>query len=132
MITAPGAPLTGFAVPASTPPRPSPNHRTPSDHAIEAASAALTVGRQAIPRAISSCTVANAALITVRWCPTSQASQLIGRATTAGVPRRGAPNIWLEPVVDMEGLYCRTASSSQIAAQPKHSHHPDSGAGQPG
>src|SRR5260370_42350926 len=117
MITAPGAPLTGFAVPASTPPRPSPNHQTPSDHAIEAASAALTVGRQAIPRAISSCTVANAALITVRWCPTSQASQLIGRATTAGLLWAVAPIIWVETVGNKEGWDCRTAASSQIAAR---------------
>ena len=44
-ITAPGPPVTGFALPLSTPPRPSPNHHTPSDHAIEAASATRTVGR---------------------------------------------------------------------------------------
>jgi hypothetical protein len=44
-MTAPGPPLTGLAPPFSTPPRPSPNHHTASDHAIEAPSATRTVGR---------------------------------------------------------------------------------------
>ena len=35
MITAPGAPLSGLAVPLSTPPSPSPNHHTAAAQAIE-------------------------------------------------------------------------------------------------
>ena len=61
MITAPGAPLTGLARPVSTIPSPSPNHHTPSDQAIEAASAVRTVGRQAIPIPSSTWTVAKIA-----------------------------------------------------------------------
>ena len=41
MITAPGAPFTGFAAPESTPPRPSPIHQTPSAQAIEAGKSQL-------------------------------------------------------------------------------------------
>jgi hypothetical protein len=54
MITAPGAPSHGLALPVSTPPRPSPSHQTAMDQATEAASANLTAGRQAIPMASSS------------------------------------------------------------------------------
>jgi len=61
MITAPGAPLTGLAVPFRTPPSPSPNHQTAADHTIEAASAGRIVGRKAIPRPSSSWMVAKAA-----------------------------------------------------------------------
>ena len=88
----------------------------------------MTVGRQAIPRASSSCMVANAALITARWCPTRRASQVIGLATTAGLPWAVAPIIWLKPVVNMEGWYCSRASSSQLAARPSWSHRRLSGA----
>ena len=68
MITAPGAPFSGLAAPLSTPPSPSPNHQTPSAHAIEAASASRTVGRQAIPRPISSWMVAKIVFTSTRWC----------------------------------------------------------------
>ena len=61
MITAPGAPLTGLALPVSTIPSPSANHHTPTAHAIEPASASRSVGRQAIPIPSSSWTVANIA-----------------------------------------------------------------------
>ena len=54
MITAPGAPLTGLAVPVSTKPSPSPSHQTASAQATEAASAILVAGRQAIPSASTS------------------------------------------------------------------------------
>ena len=64
-ITAPGAPLSGLAVPASTPPKPSPIHHTPSDHATERPSAALTLGRQAIPMAMRSWMQANAPFASV-------------------------------------------------------------------
>ena len=66
MITAPGAPLSGLAAPLSTPPSPSPNHHTPSDQAIEAASATRTVGRNAMPRPISSWIVAKIVLSSTR------------------------------------------------------------------
>ena len=68
--------------------------------------------------------VANAVLSSVRWCPTSRASQLIGLATTAGLPWAVAPIIWLNPVVNMDGWYCSTASSSQIPARPSCSQPP--------
>ena len=58
MITAPGAPLSGLAAPLSTPPRPSPNHQTPSAQAMEAASASRAVGRNAMPSPSSSWIVA--------------------------------------------------------------------------
>ena len=61
MITAPGAPLSGLAVPASTPPSPSPNHHTPSDQAIDAPRASRSVGRHAIPSPSSNWIVAKIA-----------------------------------------------------------------------
>ena len=64
MITAPGAPLAGPPAPFRTPPRPSPNHHTPRAHAIEAPSASLSVGRQAIPRPIASWMNAKTAFVT--------------------------------------------------------------------
>ena len=53
---------TGLAVPVSIPPSPSPNHHTPRAQTIDAPSATLTVGRQAMPRASRSWMVAKATL----------------------------------------------------------------------
>src|SRR5215472_12673238 len=82
MITAPGPPITGFAVPASTPPSPSPTHQTPRAQGIEAASATLTVGRRAMPTARNSCTLANAALVQVGWPATRLAGDAAAPVTT--------------------------------------------------
>src|SRR6516164_10476180 len=98
-MTAPGAPLTVLAVPASTPPSPSPNHQTPNDQATEAASAALRVGRHAMPSARNICTVANAALVHVGWASIRRADQLTGPAITAGSPAAVAASIWPNPWV---------------------------------
>ena len=78
MITAPGAPFTGSAAPLSTPPRPSPNHHTPSDHTTEAARATRTVGRHAMPSPSRIWMVAKIAFSSTRWCSTSVAFQLMG------------------------------------------------------
>src|SRR5215470_2507819 len=121
MITAPGAPITGFAVPASTPPSPSPAHQTPRAQGIEAASATLTAGRQAMPTARNSCTLANAALAQVGWPATRRADQVMGSAMNPGLPAAIPASIWLNPLPNMNDCSCSTASSSQIAASPSWS-----------
>src|SRR5579875_1217988 len=118
MMTAPGAPVTVLAPPVSTPPSPSPNHQTATDHTTDAASAGRIVGRQAIPRPISSWMVANAAFGPVRWCSMMPADQVIGWAMTAGLPGAVAASIWPNALVNMNGWYWSTPSSTQIAASP--------------
>ena len=86
MITAPGAPLTGLAVPLSTPPSPSPNHHTPAAQATDAASAGRTVRRHAMPAPSSSWIVANIAFASTACCSTRLACQIIGRAMKPGLP----------------------------------------------
>jgi hypothetical protein len=86
MITAPGAPSHGLALPVSTPPRPSPSHQTATDQATEAASAYLAAGRQAIPMAMISWMVAKAAFVSAGCCSMMPADQVIGTATTRGLP----------------------------------------------
>src|ERR1022692_1354848 len=131
MITAPGAPLSGFAFPVSTAPSPSPSHHTPSDQATEAPSAILTVGRQAIPMASSSCTVANAEFIATACCSMRRADQMIGSATTAGLPAAEAASVRANSLVNMNDWYCSTASSSQLTPRASCSRRRASGASQP-
>src|SRR5262250_1749239 len=130
MITAPGPPITGFAVPASTPPSPSPAHQTPRAQGIEAASATLTAGRQAMPTARNSCTLANAALAQVGWPATRRADQVMGSAMNPGLPAAIPVIIWLNPLPNMNDCSCSTASSSQIAASPSCSQRRKLGAAQ--
>ena len=126
----PGAPPTGLAVPASTPPRPSPSHHTLRAQATEAPSASRTVGRQAIPRASSSWIVAKAALSPAGCCPTRRASQMTGSLTKAGLPGAAAASIWLNALVNMTGWYCRIASSSHRAPRASCRRRRASGAAQ--
>src|SRR6266581_2473062 len=100
MITAPGAPLTGLALPASTDPSPSPSHQTASDQATDAPSAIFTVGRRAIPSASRSCTVAKTEFAATACCPMMCADHLIGAATTAGLPSADAAS--MRPAVKLE------------------------------
>src|SRR5215467_750236 len=130
MITAPGPPITGFAVPASTPPSPSPTHQTPRAQGIEAASATLTVGRQAIPTPMNSCTLANAALAQVGWSATRRADQVMGSAMNPGLPAAIPASIRLNPLPNMNDCSCSTASSSQNAASPSCSRRRKLGAAQ--
>ncbi len=85
-MTAPGAPLTGLAVPFSTPPRPSPNHHTAAAQATEPASATRTAGRQAMPSPSASWMLANAALVAAGLCWTRAAAQRTESARNAGLP----------------------------------------------
>lgn len=101
----------------SRPPRPSPGHHTPSAHAAEHASAILTVGRQAIPRASGNWTVPNTALAATGCCPVRCATQVTGPAITAGFPRAAEPSMRAKPVLNMKGWNCSTASRSQSAAR---------------
>src|SRR5882724_7110255 len=94
MITAPGAPFHGLALPVSTPPRPSPSHQTATDQATEAASANLTVGRQAIPRAMISWMVAKAAFVTAGCCSMMPADQVTGSEMTRGLPWADTARDW--------------------------------------
>src|SRR5580693_2534587 len=130
MSTAPGPPITGFAVPLSTPPNPSPNHQTPSAQGIEAASATLTAGRHAMPAPINSCTLAKAALVQVGWFAIRRADQVMGSATNHGLPDADAASNWLNPLPNMNDCNCSTASSSQIAASPSCSQRRKLGAAQ--
>ena len=131
MITAPGAPLSGLAFPVSTDPSPSPSHHTASDQAIEAPSAILTVGRQAIPMASSSCTAAKAEFIATACCAMSRADQMIGSATSAGLPLAEAASVPANALVNMNDWYCRTASSSQMPPSASCSRRRASGGSQP-
>ena len=131
MITAPGAPLAGPPAPLRTPPRPSPNHHTPRPHAIEAPSASLRVGRQAIPSAIVSWMNAKIALVRVPCSAMILADQLIGSAMTAGLPAAVPPSICENPLLNMKAWNCSTASSSQMPASASCSRRLTSGAVQP-
>src|SRR6201981_2010303 len=102
-MTGPGAPLTGLEVPARMPPKPSPSHQTASDHAIDAASASLTVGRQAMPRPRASWMVAKTAFSTTTWWSMRLADQVIGPAITAGLPCALSASLPGELLVNMEG-----------------------------
>ena len=130
MITAPGAPLAGPPR-RRTPPRPSPNHHTPRAHVIEAPSASLRVGRQAIPRPIASWMNAKIAFVAVGWSAMSLADQLIGSAMTAGLPAAVPPSICEKPLLNMKAWNCSTASSSQMPASANCSRRLTSGAVQP-
>src|SRR5579875_2448903 len=94
-MTAPGAPVTGVALPVSTPPRPSPSHHTDSDHTTLPASAALTVGRHSRPTAMASWMVAKAAFHggtspAIRW------PRCRGRPETSdGLPDWAGARIWV-------------------------------------
>ena len=113
-MTGPGAPLTGLAVPARMPPKPSPSHQTASDHAIDAASASRSVGRQAMPRPRASWTVAKMAFSTTTWWSMRFADHVIGPATTAGLPCAVAASMSGKLLVNMDGWYCRMPSSTQM------------------
>ena len=113
-MTGPGAPLTGLAVPARMPPKPSPSHHTASDHAIDAASASLRVGRQAMPRPRASWMVAKRAFSTTTWWSMRFADQVIGPATTAGLPCALPASMSGKLLVNMDGWYCRMPSSTQM------------------
>ena len=128
MITAPGAPLAGPPAPFRTPPRPSPNHHTPRAHPIEAPSASLSVGRQAIPRPIASWMNAKTAFVAVPCPAMILADQLIGSAMTAGLPAAVAPSICEKPLLNMKAWNCSTASSSQMPASTSCSRRLTSGA----
>src|SRR6516165_6292773 len=130
MITAPGPPITGFAVPASTPPSPSPTHQTPRAQGMEAASATLTVGRQAMPTPMNSCTLANAALVQVGWPATRRADQVMGPAMNPGLPAAIRASIWLNPLPNMNDCSCSMASSSQSTASASCSQRRKLGAAQ--
>ena len=75
MITAPGAPAITFASGVRRPPRPSPSHQTPSDHATDAASASLTVGRQAMPSPSNTSMTAMAIVASAPCAPISRLAQ---------------------------------------------------------
>jgi hypothetical protein len=116
MITAPGAPLAGLPAPFSTPPKPSPSHQTASAQPIEAPSANLIVGRQAMPSAIASWMTAKAASVAAPWSATILADQVIGSAMTAGFPGAVPASIWANPLLNMKDWNCSTASSSHRPA----------------
>ncbi len=86
MITAPGAPAITFASGVRRPPRPSPSHQTPSDHATDAASASLTVGRQAMPSPSITSMTAMAIVASAPCAPISPLAQPTGPAINAGLP----------------------------------------------
>jgi hypothetical protein len=86
MMTAPGAPLSGFADEVRIPPRPSPSHQTPMAHGTDAASASRVVRRHRIPAPIASCTVAKHAFESTRCRPIWVAVQATGPATQPGLP----------------------------------------------
>ena len=104
--------MTGLACPVSTPPRPSPSHHTPSAQPTEAASASLTAGRHAMPRARASWIVANTALAATLCRSTSPAFHRIGRAITAGLPWAAVASIWPNALVNMTDWNCKMASNS--------------------
>src|ERR1019366_7981832 len=96
---APGAPLTAWAVPAITPPRPSPNHHTAHDHTIDAASAALTLGRQAIPSPSRIWIVAKEASVATEWLEMNWDAQVIEWANAVEQPDGGHPQRQRPPLV---------------------------------
>ena len=129
-MTAPGAPVTGLAVPLSTPPRPSPNHQTAADQATEPASATLTAGRQAMPRPRASWMVAKAAFVVTGLRSMMPAAQRTESATSAGLPSALPASIWPNARVNMNDWYCRTPSSTHRAARPSWSQRRRSGGAQ--
>jgi hypothetical protein len=120
-MTGPGAPLTGLAVPARMPPKPSPSHHTASDQATEAASASLRVGRQAMPRPRASWVVAKMAFSTATWWSMRLADQVIGPATTPGLPCAHSASMSGKLLVNMDGWNCRMPSSTQMTPRPSWS-----------
>src|ERR1700724_147061 len=94
-MTAPGAPVTGLAVPVSTPPSPSATHHTPSDQAIDTARAGLTVGRHSRATAMASWVRANAVFQAAGLCVIRRSAHRAGRATTAGLPEAVGSSTWL-------------------------------------
>ena len=78
----------------STPPSPSPIHQTASAHTTDPARAILTVGRQAMPRAMKSWTRAKAVLAASGWRPMACPAQVIWWANPAGLPSEAPAIIW--------------------------------------
>ena len=117
MITAPGAPPTGLAAALRIPPRPSPSHHTATDQTTEAARAAFSAGRHAIPSASSNWMVANAVFVETGWCSMMPDDQVIGRAMKPGLPAALSASICPNALVNIQDWYCKTASSSQIPAR---------------
>ena len=115
---APGPPATGPAPPVSTPPSPSPSHHTASAQTIDAASAGLRVGRQAMPSPSRSWVRANAVFAPTECCAMRCATQVIGPATTAGLPAALDASIWrAKSLVNMYGWNCRMPSSNHSPAR---------------
>ena len=129
MITAPGAPLTGLALPVSTIPSPSPNHHTPSAQAIEAASA--SAHRAAARRSPSPAAPgwwrrsrsAARVMLDERGVPADRAGD---DARVAG--RRARQHRRLNALENMNDWYCSTPSSSHIPASASCSSRLTSGA----
>ncbi len=65
---------------------PSPIHQTPSDQTTEMASAALTVGRQAIPTAMTIWMPAKPTPASVEFRAICWAHHVMASATPAGLP----------------------------------------------
>src|SRR6266566_1585887 len=130
-MTGPGAPLTGLAVPARMPPKPSPSHQTASDHATDAASASLRVGRQAMPRPRASWMVAKIAFSTTTWWSMRLADQVMGPATTAGLPCALSASMPGKLLVNIDGWYCRMPSSTQMTPRASWSWRHGSSAAMP-
>src|SRR6266702_4093019 len=115
-MTAPGAPVTGLAVPVSTPPSPSLSHHTPSDQATDTARAALTAGRHSRPTAMASWVRADAVFQAGRSCAIRWSAHRAGLAKTAGLPVAVGSSTWLtKDLLYMYGWNCRAASSSQTS-----------------
>ena len=83
---APGAPVSGLALPVRIPPRPSPSSHTASPQAIVAASAAFTAGRQSSPRPMASWMVAKTALNSAAACSRRWPAPVTESAIAAGLP----------------------------------------------
>jgi hypothetical protein len=87
----PGPPTRSVALPANTPPRPSPSHQTPSAHGIDAASASVTVRRHSRPAASASWTVMIAAFSSTGYgasrCEAVTSEPKIGWGWCSALPR---------------------------------------------
>src|SRR5438874_11859721 len=94
-MTAPGAPVSGLAVPVSTPPSPSATHHTASDQTTDTARAALTVGRHSRPTAMTSWVRADAVFHTGRSRAIRWSAHRAGLANTAGLPMAVGSSTWL-------------------------------------
>jgi hypothetical protein len=71
-----------------------------------------------MPRPSSSWIVAKVVFSSTRWCCSRLASQVIGRAKTAGLPAADEASIWVNALVYMNGWNWSTPSSSHKAASP--------------